>query len=87
MDFVLCKVRSTLFISGTTCGFSPSIRESLLSIALVSSLLRPAVFTPCLVVRQNVFLRLPVQHVNIMVCQVDDSHPATGGIDDLRFCG
>lgn len=40
-----------------------------------------------LVVRQDVALGLLIQHIDIMVGQVDDPHPAAGGIDDFRFYG
>lgn len=36
------------------------------------------------VVRQNVALGLLIQHVDIVVGQVDDPHPAAGRINDYR---
>lgn len=36
------------------------------------------------VVRQNVALRLSIQHVDIVVGQVDDPHPAARGINHHR---
>ncbi|HAT1665509.1 TPA: hypothetical protein I8Y34_004794 [Raoultella ornithinolytica] len=39
------------------------------------------------IVRQNVALGLLIQHIDIVVGQVDDPHPAAGGIDDFRFYG
>ena len=35
-----------------------------------------------LVVRQNVALGLLIQHIDIVVSQVDDPHPAAGRIND-----
>ncbi len=43
-----------------------------------------AVRLPRFVVRQNVALRLSVQHVDIVVGQVDDPHPAARGINHHR---
>ncbi|HED2507895.1 TPA: hypothetical protein R4Y84_003112 [Klebsiella michiganensis] len=37
-----------------------------------------------LIVRQNVAFGLRVQHVDIVVGQVDDPHPAAGGINHHR---
>lgn len=36
------------------------------------------------IVRQNVSLSLHIQHVDIVVGQVDDPHPAAGRINDYR---
>ncbi|EMV6293870.1 hypothetical protein AAC895_003153 [Escherichia coli] len=36
------------------------------------------------VVRQNVALGLLIQHVDIVVSQVNDPHPVAGGINDYR---
>lgn len=41
----------------------------------------------CFIVRQNVALGLLIQHIDIVIGQVDDPHPVAGGIDDFRFCG
>lgn len=38
----------------------------------------------CFVVRQNVALGLLIQHVDIVVSQVDDPHPAAGRVNDYR---
>lgn len=38
----------------------------------------------CFVVRQDVTLGLLIQHIDIMVGQVDDPHPAAGRINDYR---
>ncbi|MBZ1588031.1 hypothetical protein KFB51_20455 [Klebsiella pneumoniae] len=38
----------------------------------------------CFVVRQDVTLGLLIQHVDIVVGQVDDPHPAAGCINDYR---
>lgn len=43
-----------------------------------------AVGLHCFVVRQNVALGLLIQHVDIVVGQVDDPHPAAGRINDYR---
>lgn len=43
-----------------------------------------AVGLHCFVVRQNVALGLLIQHVDIVVSQVDDAHPAAGRINDYR---
>ncbi|EPK5548103.1 hypothetical protein L7L52_005242, partial [Klebsiella pneumoniae] len=45
-----------------------------------------AVSLHCFIVRQNVALGLLIQHVDIVVSQVDDPHPAAGRINDYR-CG
>lgn len=37
-----------------------------------------------LIVRQNVAFRLLVQHIDIVVGQVDDPHPAARGINHHR---
>lgn len=39
------------------------------------------------VMRQNVALRLLIQHVDIVLCEVDDIYPVTGGVRYFRFCG
>lgn len=39
------------------------------------------------IVRQNVALGLLIQHIDIVVGQIDDPNPATGGINDFRFRG
>ncbi|HGZ0312965.1 TPA: hypothetical protein ACOJ3H_004752 [Klebsiella pneumoniae] len=44
----------------------------------------PAVDYYCFVVRQNVALGLLIQHVDIVVGQVDDPHPTAGRINDYR---
>ncbi|HBQ5757637.1 TPA: hypothetical protein RFT09_005287 [Klebsiella pneumoniae subsp. pneumoniae] len=36
----------------------------------------------CFVVRQDVTLGLLIQHIDIVVSQVDDPHPAAGRIND-----
>ena len=38
----------------------------------------------CFVVRQDIALGLLIQHVDIVVGQVDDPHPAAGRINDYR---
>lgn len=43
-----------------------------------------AVCQPRFVMRQDVFLRLAVQNVNIMIGQVDWLYPVTGGINYRR---
>lgn len=43
-----------------------------------------AVRLPRFVMCQDVFLRLAVQHVNIVVCQVDNSSPQTARINYHR---
>ena len=43
-----------------------------------------AVGLRCFVVRQNVALGLLIQHVNIVVSQVNDPHPTAGRINDYR---
>lgn len=43
-----------------------------------------AVRQHCFVVRQDVALGLHIQHVDIVVGQVDDPHPAAGRINDYR---
>ncbi|EIV2267284.1 TPA: hypothetical protein MAF88_003207 [Klebsiella pneumoniae] len=43
-----------------------------------------AVGLHCFVVRQNVALGLLIQHVNIVVGQVDNANPVAGRINDYR---
>ncbi len=50
-------------------------------------LLRTTVRVPCFVIRQDVALSLHIQHIDIVVGQVDDPCPIACRIDDLRFCG
>ena len=38
----------------------------------------------CFVVRQDVTLGLLIQHIDIVVSQVDDPHPAAGRVNDYR---
>lgn len=47
-------------------------------------LFRLAVRLPRSVVRQDVFLRLPVQHIDVVIGQVDGLYPVTGGINHHR---
>ena len=46
-----------------------------------------AVGLHCFVVRQNVALGLHIQHVDIVVGQVDDPHPVARRINDYRGGG
>ncbi|MGQ9078339.1 hypothetical protein [Klebsiella pneumoniae] len=43
-----------------------------------------AVSLHCFIVRQDVTLGLLIQHVDIVVGQVDDPHPTAGRINDYR---
>ena len=43
-----------------------------------------AVRLPRFVMRQDVFLRLLIQHINVMIGQVDWLYPVTGGINYHR---
>lgn len=46
-----------------------------------------AVRPPRFVMRQDVFLRLAVQHIPVMICSVDWIYPVTRCIDYLNPCG
>lgn len=46
-----------------------------------------AVRLPRFVMRQDVALRLLIQHGNIVLSEVDDAHPVTGRVRYFRFCG
>ncbi len=46
-----------------------------------------AVRFPRFVVRQNVPLRMFIQHGNIVLSKVDDTYPVTGRVRYFRFCG
>lgn len=59
------------------------MQQFLLAISSLVGLLR-AVSLHCFVVRQNVALGLLIQHVDIVVSQVDDPHPIAGRINDYR---
>ncbi|HBT3119028.1 TPA: hypothetical protein MBF27_001356 [Klebsiella pneumoniae] len=59
------------------------MQQFLLAISSLVGLLR-AVRLPSFVMRQNVALGLHIQHVNIVVGQVDDPHPAAGRVNDYR---
>ena len=48
---------------------------------------RLAVRLPRFVVRQDVALRLPTHHFNIVLRQANHAHPVAAGIDDLNLCG
>ena len=78
------------FYFSSTCYVRADLVQSLRSgdVGLYFHRFKPwAVSLHRLVVRQNVAFGLLIQHVNIVVGQVDDPHPAAGGIDDFRFYG
>lgn len=43
-----------------------------------------AIFLPCLVMHQDVFLRLAVQNVDVVIRQVDGLNPIARRINDYR---
>ena len=46
-----------------------------------------AVRLPRFVMRQDVFLRLAVHNVDVVISQVDWLYPVTAGVDDFNLCG
>ena len=59
------------------------MQQFLLAISSLVGLLR-AVRLPSFVMRQNVALGLLIQHVDIVVGQVENPHPVAGRINDYR---
>lgn len=47
-------------------------------------MLHMAVCLPRFVIRQDVFLRLAVHNVDVVICQVDRFYPVTSGINHHR---
>ena len=39
------------------------------------------------VMRQDVALRLPIHHFNVVLSEANDVYPITAGVDDLNLCG
>lgn len=39
------------------------------------------------VVRQHVFLRLAIHHLDVVLSEADDVDPVTAGIDEFNLCG
>lgn len=54
------------------------------ALLLQISFLLLAVRLPHFVMRQDVFLRLLIQHINVMIGQEDRLYPVTGSINDHR---
>lgn len=39
------------------------------------------------VMRQHIFLRLPIHHFDVVLGKANDVDPVTAGVDNLNLCG